>query len=154
MAFGINLGPNLGSACWHSGTLAAAKQGALLGSRGIALSTHVEELEPDFAELRPWLVKALEVVIPLRDLSLVNINVPPRARGLRWTRQSVRHYDGKVVPDTDPYGRPLHWITVVPIEATEEGTDRWAVNAGYVSLTPLRLDLTDAEGLARVNRPR
>ena len=60
-----------------------------------------------------------------------------------WTRQSVRHYDGKVVPATDPMGRKIFWSTVVPLEPAEEGTDRWAVENGYVSVTPLRLDLTD-----------
>ena len=145
---GVNLGPNLGNSTWHSGTLAAAKQAALLGCRGIALSTPVGDDEPRFDELRPWLLKSLELVMPLSQHCLLNINLPQRPRGIRWTRQSVRHYDGKVVPVTDPMGRPLHWITVQPIEATDEGTDRWAVNAGYVSITPLRLDLTDHAALA------
>ncbi len=66
---------------------------------------------------------------------------------MRWTRQSVRHYDGKVVPGRDPMGREHFWFTVVPIEAIEEGTDRWAVEHGFVSVTPLRLDLTDHAAL-------
>jgi 5'-nucleotidase len=69
-----------------------------------------------------------------------------------WTRQSVRHYDGKVVPGTDPMGRAHFWFTVVPIESVEEGTDRWAVERGYVSMTPLRLDLTDEKALADVEQ--
>jgi 5'-nucleotidase len=82
-------------------------------------------------------------------LSLVNVNFPDRApNGLRWTRQSVRHYDGKVVPGENPLGRQLFWFTVIPIEGTEEGTDRWAVEHGYVSMTPLRLDLTNEKELA------
>jgi 5'-nucleotidase len=52
------------------------------------------------------------------------------------------------MPVQDPYGRQLHWITVKPMEAAEEGTDRWAVDQGYVSITPLRLDLTDHAALA------
>jgi 5'-nucleotidase len=83
------------------------------------------------------------------ELKLVNVNFPDvEPRGLRWTRQSVRHYDGKVVPGEDPMGRKHFWFSVVPIEGTEEGTDRWAVEQGYVSMTPLRIDLTSARELA------
>ncbi|MGH7580507.1 MAG: 5'/3'-nucleotidase SurE [Gemmatimonadales bacterium] len=146
---GVNLGTNLGNSTWHSGTLAAAKQAALLGLRGIALSTPIADDQPDFTALIPWLVRVLEVLLPETDLPLVNVNFPPEPRGLRWTRQSVRHYDGRVVPGKDPRGRPHYWITVAPIEAAEEGTDRWAVERGWVSLTPLRLDLTDEAALAR-----
>jgi 5'-nucleotidase len=146
---GVNLGANLGNSTWHSGTLAAAKQAALLGLRGIALSTPIADDQPDFTALMPWLVRVLEVLLPETDLPLVNVNFPPAPRGIRWTRQSVRHYDGRVVPGKDPQGRPHYWITVAPIEAAEEGTDRWAVERGWVSLTPLRLDLTDEAALAR-----
>ena len=72
-----------------------------------------------------------------------------KPKGIRWTRQSVRHYDGKVVPDKDPTGRPIFWFTVTPLEGAAEGTDRWAVEHGWVSITPLRLDLTDEADLAR-----
>lgn len=147
---GINLGANLGNSTWHSGTLAAAKQGALLGYRGIALSTPVSEEHPEFSALVPWITRVLEVLLPETDLPLVNVNFPPRPTGLCWTRQSVRQYDGRVVPGKDPRGRAHYWITVVPLEQAEEGTDRWAVERGSVSLTPLRLDLTDEAALARI----
>ena len=137
---------------WHSGTLAAAKQAALLGLRGIAISTPVERDEPRFDTLRPFLIQVLEVLLPAGELPLVNVNLPREPKGLRWTCQSVRHYDGKVVPGQDPRGRPHFWITTVALEAPEEGTDRWAVEQGWVSLTPLRLDLTDEEALARARR--
>jgi 5'-nucleotidase len=71
-----------------------------------------------------------------------------------WTRQSVRQYDGDVVPGEDPMGRKHFWLTVRPIEESDEGTDRWAVKDGWVSLTPLELDLTDHEALARVKAER
>jgi 5'-nucleotidase len=146
---GINLGSNLGNAMWHSGTLAAAKQATLMGLRGIALSVAVTRDEPKLEILKPSLEKVLALLLEERDLSLVNVNFPDRApNGLRWTRQSVRHYDGKVVPGENPLGRKLFWFTVVPIEGTEEGTDRWAVEHGYVSMTPLRLDLTNEKELA------
>ena len=149
---GVNLGLNLGNSIWHSGTLAAAKQAALLGVRGAAVSAPAGG-EPDFGPLRPWIRRAIEAILPEKDLCLINVNIPVEPRGMTWTRVSVRHYDGKVVPGTDPMGRELYWFTVVPIEATEEGTDRWALERSLVSLTPLRLDLTDETALSRVSSP-
>lgn len=150
---GINLGLNLGNGMWHSGTLAAAKQASLLGIRGIALSAPAAE-EPSFDGLRSCLDEVLELLLGC-DLKLVNVNFPDGpAQGIRWTRQSVRHYDGSVVPTHDPMGRELFWFTVTPIEETEQGTDRWAVEHGYVSMTPLRLDLTDDRELAALQSQR
>lgn len=145
---GINLGSNLGNAMWHSGTLAAAKQAVLLGMRGIALSAPCVGDVPKFDVLRPAVARVLELLLTDPQLTLVNVNFPDmQPKGLRWTRQSVRHYDGKVVPGEDPFGRKHFWFTVIPIEETEEGTDRWAVEQGYVSMTPLRLDLTNEKEL-------
>lgn len=148
---GINLGSNLGNGIWHSGTLAAAKQGVLMGMRGIAFSTPSTESEPRFDVLKPWVRTVLQLLLNAQDLPLINVNLPDKLpRGILWTRQSVRQYDGKVVPGQDPYGRTNYWFTVVPIEDVEEGTDRWAIEHGYVSMTPLRLDLTDGEQLKNV----
>lgn len=150
---GINLGSNLGSAVWHSGTLAAAKQAALLGFRGIAFSTPVGEAEPDFPALKPWVEKTLAMLLPLKNLPLVNVNIPVTPHGICWTRQSVQHYDGRVVPAKDPMGRQHYWYTVVPIDQVEEGTDRWAMGRNHISITPLRLDLTD-DDLLKQERTR
>jgi len=96
---GINLGLNLGNSCWHSGTLAAAKQAALLGLRGIAISAPVtDSREPNFTELEPYVSKVIDRLLAEEKMSLVNVNLPEKPKGIRWTRQSVRHYDGKVVP--------------------------------------------------------
>jgi 5'-nucleotidase len=146
---GINLGSNLGNSMWHSGTLAAAKQGVIMGLRGVALSMVVTDEEPNFDNVKPAVERVLELLLQDQELTLVNVNLPDqRPKGLRWTRQSVRHYDGKVVPGQDPMGRTHFWFTVIPIESTEEGTDRWAVEQGFVSMTPLRLDLTNEKELA------
>ena len=148
---GINLGSNLGNSTWHSGTLAAAKQATLLGCRGIAFSAPIsKDEEADFSVLKPYVAKVLAILIAEPSLNLVNVNFPDEPTGIRWTRQSVRHYDGHVVPSEDPMGRPIYWFTVKPIEETEEGTDRWAVDQGLVSMTPLRLDLTSERDLHRV----
>ena len=61
----------------------------------------------------------------------------------------MRHYDGKVAPSEDPMGRPIFWFTVIPLQGAEEGTDRWAIEHNWVSVTPLRLDLTDEKELGR-----
>ena len=149
---GINIGANLGSAIWHSGTLAGARQATLLGLRGIALSAPATDREqPSFEMLKPWASIVLKQLLAAPELKLVNVNFPDQApRGTRWTCQSVRHYDGKVVPAKDPMGRMHYWYTVVPVEGTEDDSDRRAIEEGYVAMTPLRLDLTDHEQLEKV----
>jgi 5'-nucleotidase len=146
---GINMGPNLGNSMWHSGTLAAAKQAVLLGMKGIAFSTPVGKTEPDFKVLEPYVEETLKLLLEIPGLALFNVNLPAQPKGIKWTRQSVRFYDGKVVPGMDPMGRKHYWFTITPLEPAEEGTDRWAVENGYVSITPLRLDLTNEEDLKK-----
>jgi 5'-nucleotidase len=145
---GINLGPNLGNATWHSGTLAAAKQAVLLGIRGIAFSAPVDDEATDFSVLEPWVERALGLLLEKEEPMLVNVNFPREPKGLRWTAQAVDQYNGRIVPGTDPMGRQHYWFTVVPLERHREGTDLWAFENGFVSLTPLRLDLTHHEALA------
>ena len=149
---GINMGPNLGNSMWHSGTLAGAKQAVLLGIRGIALSTPVGKTEPDFDVLAPYVEKTLGILFENKELGLYNVNFPQQPKGIQWTRQSVRLYDGKIVPGVDPMGRKHYWFTVSPLEPAEQGTDRWAVENDYVSITPLRLDLTDEQQLRKVQQ--
>lgn len=150
---GVNLGFNLGNAIWHSGTLAAAKQAVLFGIRGVALSVPAG-VDQDFEPVKPWIRRVLEIVIAEPSLSLINVNLPREPRGLLWTRVSVRQYDGRVVPTKDPFGRDLFWFTVKPLEHAEEGTDRWAVEQNWISMTPLRVDLTDEAQLSAVTDRR
>lgn len=148
---GVNMGPNLGNSMWHSGTLAAAKQAVLFGKKGIALSTPVGKTEPDFERLAPYIEKTLALLLEHPDeIVLYNVNFPQRPVGLRWTRQSVRLYDGTIIPGKDPLGRKHYWFTVTPLEPAEQDTDRWAVENNFVSITPLRLDLTDENRLQQV----
>jgi 5'-nucleotidase len=139
---GLNIGLNLGNSIGHSGTVAAAKQAALLGLRGLALSAPAG-VEPDFEPFKPWIRRVLQRLLNDVPLPLVNVNFPREPRGMMWARASVRRYDGRIVPVKDPAGRTLFWSTVAPIEDADEGTDRWAVEQGWISLTPLRLDPTD-----------
>jgi 5'-nucleotidase len=150
---GCNLGLNIGNSIWHSGTLACAKQAALLGLRGIAFSAPAGV--EDFSALKPWMRQVLETLVDATELNLVNVNLPNEPRGLMWTRVSVRQYDGVIVPTKDPLGRELYWFSVTPLEGAEEGTDRWAIEQRWISMTPLCLDLTDHRLLAdcREQRP-
>lgn len=151
---GINMGPNLGNGMWHSGTLAAAKQAVLFGIKGIAFSTPVGKTEPDFSKLEPFVEQTLSLLLEDPKLALFNVNFPEEPRGMRYTRQSVRLYDGTIIPGKDPLGRKHYWFTVSPLEAAEEGTDRWAVENSLVSITPLRLDLTNEAELAKALQER
>lgn len=153
---GINIGANLGNSAWHSGTLSAARQAVLFGLRGIALSVSVGEEETNFEALEPFVKDALEETVREKELELLNINFPRNPQGeILWTKQSVRHYDGKVIAQKDPMGRQHYWFTVEPIESVEENTDRWAVRQGKTSITPMILDLTNKELLQqRVQKKR
>ena len=107
-----------------------------------------QELEP----FKPWIHRVLQTFIDESSILLANVNLPRAPRGMIWTRVSVRQYDGRIVPTTDPQGRELYWFTVKPLEGAEEGTDRWAVEQGWISITPLRLDLTDEMQLKAVEQ--
>lgn len=144
---GINMGPNLGNGIWHSGTLAAAKQATLFGLKGIAYSTPVGKDEPDFNHLSGFVEETLSLLLEDTGIGLYNVNLPPKPQGIIWTRQSVRLYDGVIKPGMDPLGRKHYWFTVKPLEPADEGTDRWAVENNLVSITPLRIDLTNEEEL-------
>ncbi|CAN5519642.1 5'/3'-nucleotidase SurE [soil metagenome] len=148
---GINLGTNLGNSIWHSGTLAAAKQAQLLGIPGIAFSTPSEPEIPDFDALAPHVESVLRLLLSQPRLPLVNVNLPATPKGTQWTRQSVERYDGEVVPGTDPRGREHFWFSVTRIEDSPEGTDRHALDHGFISITPLLLDLTDHAALRELS---
>lgn len=149
---GCNLGYNVGNSVWHSGTLAAAKQAALLGIRGIAFSAPASV--ENYDALKPWMHRVLETLLPEQGPKLVNVNLPEEPRGMIWTRISVRQYEGLIVPTKDPYGRELYWFGVTPLEAAPEGTDRWAVEQNWISMSPLCLDLTDHKLLDRLREQR
>jgi len=150
---GLNLGFNLGPAAWHSGTLAAARQAALLGVRGIAVSIPAT-LEADLAPLAPWVHEALAVLLgKSKDLPfLVNVNVPRDARGLMWTRASTEGYDGRIVPGHDGAGRDIYWFDMEPITGVDHQSDRWAVEQHWVSMTPISLDVTDETALTSLRQ--
>jgi 5'-nucleotidase len=103
--------------------------------------------------LKPWLDEVLGDLLHQPSPPLLNVNFPEKPVGVRWTHLSVRHYDGKIIPATDPMGREHFWFTVAPVEEVEENSDRWAIQHGFISITPLTLDLTDRAALAQHRPP-
>lgn len=146
---GINKGPNLGDDIIYSGTVSAALEAALLGIPAIAVSlVTFENLTFDAAaEFTAALVKRLqERGIPPQ--MLLNINVPalPREtiKGWRFTRQGKRHYSENIVERLDPRGKKYYWIGGDDLGFDQDdGTDCMAVHEGYVSVTPLQVDMTN-----------
>lgn len=148
---GINLGSNLGSDVWHSGTVAAAKQGVIFGVRAIAFSQDANGEEPTYEKQKPYITQVIEMLTRGGEQPmLVNVNLPPEPVGICWTHQSVRQYNGKVVEGQDANGRKLYWFSAIPLTNPDENSDCWAMENNLVSLTPIRLSLTDDEWLARL----
>lgn len=150
---GVNNGANMGNGLWHSGTLAAAHQAALLGARGIALSTLSGSAAPDLNDLAPHIYRVLQLLLPRTDLRLVNVNFPAKPHGIRWVRQAVEQYDGRVVPANDPYDRPIFWLAVTELQQHAPETDLWALERGWITVTPISLDLTDRSLLPASGSP-
>jgi 5'-nucleotidase len=150
---GINHGSNLGDDVTYSGTVAAAMEGALLGFASMAVSR--AEPGPDgFADAAEVarLVAARVLVEGLPRQTLLNVNVPPaRPAGIRLTRLGRRVYREKAVREVDPRGRPYYWLGAGPPEWDEDDdSDISAVRAGFATVTPVHLDLTNYTVLRRM----
>lgn len=150
---GINHGQNMGEDVLYSGTVAAAMEGLALGIRSIAISYAGGDLRADITRLE----EQVQVLVPLlRSLTgltnfpadtLLNVNLPPvpahEIRGVKLTRLGRRVYSNSIKPMHDPWGRPIYWIGGGEITwAGDERSDFQAIRDGYVSVTPLHLDLT------------
>lgn len=143
---GVNQGPNLAQDITYSGTVTAAMEAALFEVPAIAVSLDSFE-EPAFGQAARFAAQLAPVVAErgLPDLTLLNVNVPHGPiKGVRLTRQGRRRYHDELVRRSDPMGRPYYWIGGGrPTGDVEDvGTDVWAVANGYISVTPIRLDLT------------
>ncbi|MFZ1743030.1 MAG: 5'/3'-nucleotidase SurE [Pontixanthobacter sp.] len=149
---GVNRGANLGDDVTYSGTVSAAIEGALAGIRSIALSQVFDRKAEHeiFDTARQWGAKAIAPLLdtPLPPRTLVNVNFPPLSGadvlGIRAVRQGFHDYSrGSVVEGRDPRGLPYYWFGLHAIEHTlDHGTDLEAIGDGFVSVTPLQLDLT------------
>lgn len=153
---GINKGPNLGDDIIYSGTVSAAIEGTLLGIPSIAVSLvslrdFVFEAAAEFAAALA--ARVMEKGLPKG--TLLNVNVPPEPKremkGWKLTRMGKRHYKEEVVERVDPRGRKYYWIGGDDLGyAEEDGTDCVAVHEGYISVTPLHVDLTNHRFLSEV----
>lgn len=152
---GINLGANMGDDTIYSGTVAAATEGYLLGIPSLAVSLA--------SKLGRHFDTAAEVVATLLQRHrekplgkwLLNVNVPDIApseiAGYRTTRLGRRHKAEPMIKTETPRGETCYWVGAAgPAADAGEGTDFHAVDAGYVSLTPLQIDLTHRAEMARV----
>lgn len=152
---GINHGANLGDDVLYSGTVAAATEGRFLGVPSIAVSlvgkTH-------FASAAEFIARILSGY-PKLDLpvgSILNINVPDlpydEIKGIRLTRLGDRHQAGEPVPMKDPRGKLRYWIPAAgPTRDAGPDTDFYAVAEGYISITPLHVDLTQPSAFDALN---
>jgi 5'-nucleotidase len=143
---GINRGMNLGDDITYSGTVAAAFEGTLLGVPAFAVSQEVRNGEAAFEEAARYAALLARRLLekPLPPGTLMNMNVPrSRPKGTRLTRQGRRTYHQGVVERTDPSGRQYYWLGGIPPQWDEDPeSDFAAIREGFVSLTPLHLDLT------------
>jgi 5'-nucleotidase len=149
---GINHGANLGDDVLYSGTVAAAVEGRFLGLPAIAVSLVGEHRHFDTAgqAIRQLFQRLLDT--PLPGDTILNVNVPDlpwdRIRGYQATRLGFRHRAEPVIRSRDPKGRPIYWVGAAgPGQDAGPGTDFHAVEHGYVSVTPLKLDLTHRDRL-------
>jgi 5'-nucleotidase len=150
---GINFGPNLGDDVTYSGTISAAFEGALLNVPSIAFSALIGE-HFSFDRCAEFAARLTRHALDQhRDPRVIwNVNFPVREfKGVRVTRLGRRIYAEGVIERLDPRGRKYYWIGgEPPIWDRDEGTDFDAVSNGYVSITPLHLDLTHHESIARL----
>lgn len=149
---GINQGQNMGDDTLYSGTVAAATEGFLFGIPAIAFS----QVQSGWAHLDAAARIAREVVErkfdALQAPYLLNVNIPnlptEKLRGIVATRLGKRHQSEPVIKATDPHGRDIYWIGPPGAEKdASDGTDFHATARGWVSITPLRIDLTNVAQL-------
>jgi 5'-nucleotidase len=153
---GINAGANMGDDVLYSGTVAAAMEGRFLGLPAIAVSLASLELHhyDTAARAAVELVSALQRS-PLPADTILNVNVPDlpweEIQGFSATRLGHRHKSEPVVKTQDPRGRPIYWVGPAgPEQDAGPGTDFHAVRTGYVSVTPIHVDLTRYDALDTV----
>ncbi len=154
---GINNGANLGDDTLYSGTVAAASEGRHLGLPAIAVSlcSKREAHYETAAAITVSLIKELKEH-PLASDQIINLNVPDipfsDVKGLKVTRLGARHKAETMHSNEDPWGRKIYWYGHLGQEQDAGvGTDFHAVNQGYASITPLKVDMTAHESLASMD---
>jgi 5'-nucleotidase len=152
-ASGINHGGNLGDDATYSGTVAGALEATILGVPGLAFSLVARE-HFDFSEAARFAVTAVRKVLVegFPEGTLLNINLPPgEIKGVRVTRQGIKNARPVISEHIDPRGKPYFWIGEEYFTTNSaEGTDYQAIELGYVSVTPLKSDMTDHRALTAI----
>ena len=160
---GVNRGANLAEDVTYSGTVSAAMEGTLAGYRSIALSqVYAREGMGDtvpFAAAEAWGERVLRPLIdaPMPPRTLINVNFPALAsdyvKGVKVVEQGFHDYGrAKIVKGTDPRGYPYYWFGLGHVTHTpEHDTDLEAIGDGYITVTPLHLDLTHYESIAMLS---
>ncbi|MEO2083595.1 MAG: 5'/3'-nucleotidase SurE [Desulfurobacteriaceae bacterium] len=150
---GINKGPNLGEDITYSGTVSVAMEGALLGIPAVAFSLATFN-DFQWQSAAAWASRIARNVLDkgLPQGCCLNINIPNlpyhEIKGVKVTRQGKKAYTEKVEERRDPWGRVYYWIGgEEPNWVPEPGTDYWAVKNGFISVTPIHLDMTDYKAL-------
>ncbi|MCM2324478.1 MAG: 5'/3'-nucleotidase SurE [Oligoflexia bacterium] len=161
---GINRGANMGQDVYYSGTVSAAREACILGLRSLAVSLCVDfdRVLPEnklhyetAARCAAQLLRSMNGT-ELPKHTLLNLNVPDipsrRLKGVKLTRQGFRFYSGNILRRKDHRGKDYYWVGGrYKGFRKDEGTDCYAVEAGYASLTPLKLDSTDLQCLASLS---
>lgn len=152
---GINKGVNLGDDVLYSGTVSGAMEGTILGIPSIAVSQEGQQTFR-FSVGAEYAARVVRLVLEqgLPPETLLNVNVPNRAlrsiKGVRVTCLSRRRFDNPIIEKLDPHGRKYYWIAGTRISwSRSQDADHEAVEEGRVSITPIRLDSTDHDTLAR-----
>ncbi len=150
---GINYGGNLGDDASYSGTVAGALEATILGVPGLAFSLVTRE-NFDFTEAARFAATIVRRVLRdgLPEGTLLNINMPPGiVRGARVTRQGIKNARPIISEHRDPRGKKYYWIGEEILTGNRvEGTDYFAVEQGFASITPMRSDMTDHRALAEL----
>ena len=151
---GINHGGNLGDDATYSGTVAGALEATILGVPGLAFSLVARE-HFDFTEAAGFALTAVRKVLSegLPEGTLLNINIPPgEIKGVRVTRQGIKNARPVITEHIDPRGKPYFWIGEEYFNSNSAGgTDYNAIEQGFVSVTPLKSDMTDHQALASID---
>jgi 5'-nucleotidase len=151
---GINHGGNLGDDASYSGTVAGALEATILGVPGIGFSLVARE-KYDFTEAARFAVVAARKALTegLPEGTLLNVNIPSgRPRGVRVTRQGIKNARPIITEHIDPRGKAYYWIGEEYFSSTrEDGTDYSALEEGYISVTPMRSDMTNHNALVALD---
>ena len=150
---GINHGGNLGDDATYSGTVAGALEATILGVPGLAISLVARD-HFDFTEAARFALVAVRKILTegLPEGTLLNMNVPQgEIRGVKVTRQGIKNARPVITEHIDPRGKPYFWIGEQYFRSNaEDGTDYRAIEDGYVSITPLKADMTDHGVLSQI----